>query len=453
MNIYSPTANQSLLLDKGEAFRNNTIDMAIKINSHIDNKILLDATNIEIERNEGLRIHVFRKLFKWKNIFVDPYRIEEIKCINLEDKSKKEVEECIDDLCSKLIVLRKVKYPFEIYHIVAKDGDYILFRILHACMDAYAALLTLADIVKIYYSLLNKTELPDNLSSVEDYFINFEKNLESYKKKEKEDDAYFIEQCDRMGEPYYLGCEGGYDGKIHRKKYSVLRNHPCKYHSDEFDKEISDICIKYCKENNINLVSLFLAITEIYLSAVNNKFNDVSLFFTSNMRAKLSDKKLPFSTSSAIFFRRIINNEQSLADFIKEADSYYLSCLRHSYSYISNIMKYLLKIDMKNLNGRYDQMVVTYIPTYFDGLPEGIEIEPYWPKAKEASDFIVYFVILMNKNGSFNVFYRYLEDMLNLQDLVNFNNGIKSIIKEYLSNPNIKVDDIMNRIIREYKSC
>lgn len=453
MNIYSPTASQSLMLDKNEAFRNNTIDMAVKINAHIDNSILLDAMNKEIERNEGLRIHLFRKFFKWKNSFVDSYKIDEVKCIDLKNRTKSEVENYIDGLCSKLIIRKKAKYPFEIYQIVTDDGDYILFRVLHICMDAYASLLTLADLVNTYYSLVNKTEISDKLSSVEQYLINYDKNLETYKKKEKEDDAYFIEQCDKMGEPYYLGCEGGYNGEIHRKKFSVLKNHPCKYYTDEFDKDLTDICINYCKENNTNLVSLFLALSEIYISAVNNKFNDVNLFFSTNLRAKLSDKKLPFSTSTAIFFRRLINKELNFEDFIKETDAYYLSCLRHSYSNISNIMKYLFKLDMKNFNGRYDQMVVTYIPTYFDGLPEEIQVEPYWPKAKEASDYIVYFVLVINKNGSLNVFYRYFEDMLNLEDLKKLNNGLKLIIRDYLTNPNTKVDDIMNRIIEEYKPC
>lgn len=446
MKTYNVTPSQILMLDKSEEFRNNTIDMAIKINAHLDNETLLKAMNKEIERNEGLRLHCFKKFFKWYNIINDVYTINEVRFIDLKGKNQQEVEEYIDELCSKQIILKKAEYPFEIYQIVTNDYDYLVLRVLHVNMDAYAVLLTLADILKVYYSIVENKELTDQLTSVESYIENIEKNKEKLSEKTKQDNKFFIDLNDSIGEPTYLSCGGGYDGKTHRVKYSIYKNHPCSYRYETIDKETSSICLDYCSKNNTNIVSLFLSILEIYYSAVNNGFNDISMFFSANLRAKLTEKKLPFSTASAIFFRRIINNELTVKEFIKECDNEYMADLKHWCMDISAIMKYLLTADILHINGRYDQLVFTLLPTSFEGLPEGTQIEPYWPKAKEANDYIVYFICLLNNDGTINTFYRYLNDIIFEEDIIRLSNGVKTIIKNGISNPDIKVCDLMKLV-------
>lgn len=447
MNAYKVTPAQILLLDKSEEFRNNTIEMAVKVSDHLDNAILLKAVNEEIKRNEGLRLHCFKKLFSWYNEIKDVYAIDEVKCFDQTKKTKEEVETFIDSLCVTQIRLKTAKTPFEVYQIVADDGDYILLRVLHVNMDAYAVVLTLSDLLRVYYSIKNGTELTEKLTSIKGYIENYEKDAERIKAKTKEDNKFFIDYSNTLGEPQYLSCAGGYDGTgSHRVKYSVYKNHPCAYYSDSFDKNISKLCTKYCEDNHINIASIFLAVLEIYYSAVNNGFEDVSMFYTANLRAKLSEKKLPFTTSTALFFRRIINKGLTLRDFIKECDNEYITDLKHWCADISAIMKYLLMVDMLHLNGRYDQIVFTLLPTSFDSLPQGIDVKPYWPKAKEANDFIIYFVLLLNSDGNINVFYRYLEDIVKKEDIIRLSNGVSTILKEGLTNPDIKVSDLMKLV-------
>ena len=446
MTAHKVLPSQILLLDKSETFRNNTIDMAIKVNDHFDNELLVKAMNQEIQRNEGLRLHCFKKFFKWYNTINDAYTINEIKTFDLSNSTKQEIESYIDKLCATQIRLKTAKYPFEIYQIIVADCDYLLLRVLHVNMDAYAVLLTLSDLLKVYYSLKNDTPLSEELSSIETYIENFEKNEEKIIAKTEEDNKFFIDLNDSMGEPQYLSCAGGIDTTSHRVKYSVYKNHPCSYVYEKINKEEASLCLKYCEENHINISTLFLAILEIYYSAVNDGFDDVSMFFSANLRAKLSEKKLPFSTSSAIFYRRKINKDISLKDFIKECDNEYLTDLKHGHMDISAIMKYLLMVDMLHFNGRYDQMVFTLLPSQFDGLPEGTSVEPYWPKAKEANDYIVYFIVLLNNDGSINTFYRYLDDMLNKEDIMRLHNGVLDIISNGIANPDIKVNDLMKLI-------
>ena len=178
MNAHKVLPSQILMLDKSEEFRNNTIDMAIRINDHIDNEVLLKAMNEEIKRNDGLRLHCFKKFFKWYNTINDEYSINEVKSFDLKGKTKQEIEEYIDILCANQIILKTAKCPFELYQIVCDECDYILLRVLHVNMDAYAVLLTLSDLLKVYYSIKNNTSLTDELTSLESYIENFEKNEE-----------------------------------------------------------------------------------------------------------------------------------------------------------------------------------------------------------------------------------------------------------------------------------
>lgn len=448
MKEYKTTNIQGLLLDKGEVYRNTTIDMAVRLNCHLDNQILLQATNEEIRRNDGLKILIKRRMFKWYNQLNDTYEIPEVKKIELKNKTKQEIEEHIDSLCAKPIVLKKVQYPFEIYQLVCDDCDYVLLRVLHLNMDAYAVLLTLTDLLKVYFAIERNYEIPEQLTSVDKYLENYQVNEEKIKARTKEDNKFFLDQCDEMGEPTYLSCGGGYDGKTKRVKYNAIANHPCEYYTGNISKELADLCNTYCKDNEVNFVSLFLAMLEMYYSAKNDNFEDVNLFFTANLRAKLSEKKLPLTTSTAIFFRRLINNNLTFKEFVKECDLYYLQCLKHYGMDITTIMKRLISLDIRHLNGRYDQIVFTLIPISFDSLPEDVEIKPYWPKAKEASDFIIYFVLLTNKDGSFETLYRFFTDIIDKEPIVQLDKGIIKMINEALPNPDRNVKDIMASVLK-----
>lgn len=443
MNNLKCTANQMLLLDKNELYRNQTIDMSLKLNCHIDNKVLVQAVNKEIERNDCLRLHVYRRFFSWYNMFNDVYTIDEIKTFDQTHKTDEEVRTFIDSLCTELIVLKKAKYPFEIYQIVTDDGDYVLFRILHVNMDAYSTLFTLADIVKVYFSLLNNTPLTDKITSVKGFIENTNNNIEKVNKKIKEDTEYFINKNKELGEPTYTGCEGGYDGSNKRFKISVFKNHPVAYYENKIEKDFAGKLLDYCSKNVVNVAALYLSAIELYLSAVNNNYKDISMFYTSDFRSKLSEKSMPLTNSTSIFFRRLIDEDISISKFIKDCDNEYMQTLKHVSADIAKVYQYLINLKLLDINGRYDQIVYSYIPVKFDGLPQDISIEPYWPKTKGASDFIIYYIVVPNPDGSFNTFYRYFTDVLKKEDVEKLHAGITKVFELCISNPDMKVSEVL----------
>lgn len=440
------TANQGLLLDKTELYRNFTIDMAVKLSVHIDNKILIETINEEIKRNDCLRMLVKKHFFKWENVFCEPYEIKEIKIVDATNKKEEEVQEIIDRLCDNLIILKKVSRPFEIYQISADNGDYILFRVLHLNMDAYATLLTLADIVKVYFAKLNNTPLTDNLTSTKEFIEKYNNDLEKINKKIKEDTKYFIDKNKAMGEPTFLGCEGGYGQGEKRFKVNIFRQQPVEYYNSVFDKEFVGKMNDYCKDNKTTIASLFLSAIELYYSAVNDNYKDVSLFYTSDFRAKLSEKTLPLTNSTSIFFRRLIDENLSLSEFVRECDNEYLQTMKHASAAISKIYSYLINLKILDLNGRYDQIVFSYIPVNFEGLPEDVKVEPYLPKTKMANDFIVYFIVVPNADGSFSTFCRYYTEYLQKDVIERLYKGVHEAIETCINNPDMKVSEMLKRL-------
>lgn len=443
MEKYICTDKQLLLLDKGKSYRNYTIDLAIKINKRLDSSLLLKAINIEIERNEGLRLFTKKKMFKWFNVISEPYKIDKIQCFDKSSCNQKEVEDFIDSICAVPINHDSTGRPFDIYQIVTNDCDYILIRMLHCNMDAFSTMLTLTDIVKVYFSLANNTELDDELTSVRDYLINYEKNIDTIKKREKVDTDYTInEKVIKLGNPTYVGCEGGYTTRGKALKSNMISAHPCSYYVNNIDTEHSSKCYKYCEENQVSLSSLLMSIMELYYSKVNDGMDDITFIYSSNARAKLSEKKLPLTMATGIFFRRIINKELSFKDFVSECEKERYTAMKHYATNIASIYIYLFK-KYKSINRRCEQLCFGFIPANFEGLPQEIDISPYWPKAKTSADNIIYNVVMPNKNGSIDVLYRYYNDHINEDNIKNLYKGIIDIIEKALDNPDININKII----------
>ena len=443
---YGCTANQGLLLDKTELYRNFTISASIKLSEHLDNTILLEAVNEEIIRNDSLRMLTKKHFFKWENTFMEPFKINEVKVINGDGKTKEEVRKIIDNLCDKPIILKTADKPFEIFKVSSDEGDYIVLRVLHLNMDVYAVLLTLADIAKVYYAKLNNTQIEGNLTSVREYLEKYNADKEKIDKKIKEDTNYFIEKNKAMGEPTYLGCEGGFDGSEKRFKINIFKPHPLAYVESVIDKELADKINNYCKENKTTIASLFLSSLELIYSALNNNYKDVSMFYTSDYRAKLSEKMLPLTNSTSIFFRRIINNELTVEEFVKECDVEYIQTLRHVTANISKIYSYLINLKLLDLNGCYHQIVFSFIPVKFDGLPDGIEVEPYVPREKEGSDFTVYYIVVPNPDGTYNLVYKYYTDILKEENILNLDRLVHKALETIVDNKEMKVEEILEEL-------
>jgi len=437
------TANQMLLLDKNEAYRNYTINMAVSINRHFDIGALLEALNKEIERNEGLRLYVYKKRLKWYNEIKEPYKVEKFNVIEALDKTDEEAKKLIDDICEKNRILKEAEYPFDLTVIKTKEKDYMVLRVFHVNMDAYAVLLTMSDILKVYFSIVNKTPLTDELTSVKEYLVNYNSDLERINKKIKEDTAYFIDRNKAIGEPMFLGCEGGYDGSKRRYKFDMLKSYPCKFYESTIDAKLSNKITNYCKENKISAASLFIGALELYYCAVNKGLNDVAFFYTSDFRAKLTEKALPITTATGILFRRIVDEKLSYKDFMKECDNDYIASLRHVSADIAKIYSYLIGYNLLQIRSIYHQLMYSFIPVDLSFVPDGIDIDSYLPKAKFSADGeIVYNFVIPNKDGTYKSIYRYYDSFVDEEIMKKLHQGVCTILDKCIDNPEIKISEI-----------
>lgn len=443
MKTYICTDKQLLLLNKNKSYRNYTIDLAIKISKNLDNTLLLKAVNIEIKRNEGLRLFTKKKMFKWFNEISEPYEIEQIKCFDKSLCNEEEVEEFIDSICAQPIDHDTTGRPFGIYQIIHKNCNYILLRVLHCNMDAYSTMLTLSDILKVYFSLYNNVEIDYELASVSEYLENYEKNIDVIKKREKEDTNFILnEKVVKLGNPTYVGCEGGYTTRGKALKSNMMSAHPCSYYVNNIDKEHSSKCFKYCEENQVSLSALLMSIMELYYFKVKDGMDDITFIYSSNARAKFSEKKLPLIMATGVFFRRILNKKLSFKEFVSECEKERYVAMKHYATNIATIYVNLFK-KYKSFNRRCEQLCFGFIPVNFEGLPEEIEVNPYWPKAKTSADNIIYNVVMPNKNGSIDVLYRYYNNHIKEENLKDLYEGIILIMDKTLKNPNININEII----------
>lgn len=60
---------------------------------------------------------------------------------------------------------------------------------------------------------------------------------------------------------------------------------------------------------------------------------------TANFRAKLSEKKLPFTTSNVLFICQLIDKDLNLDEFIEKTNNYYTTCLRHGDTDFADVIR------------------------------------------------------------------------------------------------------------------
>ena len=105
----------------------------------IDFDLMKKALNIEIQRNDCLRLRFFKEKGKYKQYFLDEFKIDDVPCY--EFKTKQEQEEVLTKDAQTTIHHLKGE-TFRIKFFRTFDNRYgIYLNVSHFCMDGYICFL------------------------------------------------------------------------------------------------------------------------------------------------------------------------------------------------------------------------------------------------------------------------------------------------------------------------
>jgi len=314
------------------------IPASFALDKDVDFKLLFKALNIEIRRNDCMRIRFEKQDKKVVQYFADDARLGEIKILTF--KTKEEQENYFTKDAQKPVKIMKDE-TYRIYFFNGYNGyKGIYINVSHLVMDAMGIMVFFFDLLKVYMALKNKTALPAPLDKYEDYIIKEHERVANEKKREK-DLKFYEEYFSKGGVAFYAAVHGpDFLEKTRIKKKDPTITIPPAYNplwdkADVLDLPISaeDTAklLAFCQEKQVAPESLIMLGLRCYCAAINYRTDDVFMQLMCSKRITRADKNTGGCTAQVLQFRTIIGEDRTFEQALDE----YLSVKTALYKHLS----------------------------------------------------------------------------------------------------------------------
>lgn len=254
------------------------IPTSFMVDMDVDFNLMTKALNIEIQRNDSLRLRFKKDGKNIKQYFLDEYSVDSVKVLNFKTEDEQNAFFTKD---AQTAVKFMKGECYRIYFFNAYNGyKGIYLNASHMAMDAIGILVFYLDLLGIYKALKTGSELPEPLYKYEDYIIKEHERCQDEAKKEKDRD-FFDKYFRSCGEPTYSGVHGPqFLMKERIKKKNPELKVPSAYSplldkaevmKMNIDKELSDKILDFCKERSVAPESLMLLAMRTHLSWLNGR--------------------------------------------------------------------------------------------------------------------------------------------------------------------------------------
>lgn len=310
---------------------------SILIEKEIDFAVLLEALNIEIQRNDCLRLRFCRNnKGKVVQYFLDEYRIENIPLLSF--KNEKEQYNYLSADAQKPIRFMKGE-TYRIKFFRSYDGRYgIYINVHHLVMDNAACFMFFNDLLAVYDSLKYGAEMPAPLGKYEDRIIKdlkYFEDGEAVKKLKQDYRDYMIP----TGEPTYLGVEGMKTLEKARKLFHKpeLKAPPVyDLFSDKAEllkrmisPEISKKALDYMEANGVSGECLVQLAMRIHVSRINNREKLTYFTVLCPRRRTRDEKRSGGNVTNALPWRIVLEETDTFRDALKKLSVLQVWIFRH----------------------------------------------------------------------------------------------------------------------------
>lgn len=318
------------------------IPESIIVSKEIDFDLMKKAFNIEIERNDCLRLRFFKEKGRIKQYFLDEYKLDEIPIINFKSE-KERIDTLTADARRPIKMLKGETFRVKFFRTHDnRCGVYI--NIHHLVMDNAAVFTFFADLFAIYDNLKDGAAMPKPLGKYEDIIkkeLAYAADPENFKREEQ---AYreFIE---KDGEPLYLGVEGPKFLEAERKK----KKNPDLKAPSLFDPihdkaeltkyslpyEDSQRIFEFMKEKGISGECLVQLAMRLHVSKVNNRHNDTYFIVLCPRRRTLAEKRAGGTLAAPLPWRIVLPEETTFSEALEKMTELQFWAFRHmDYPYL-----------------------------------------------------------------------------------------------------------------------
>ena len=425
---------------------------SIIVSQKIDFDVMTEAFNIEIERNDCLRLVFFKQNGKIMQYFRDPYRIGSVPVYSF--KSDEEREKVLTADAQKPIKMLKGEI-FRLKYFTMYDGRYgVYINIHHLVMDNAAVFAFFNDLFAVYDHLKNGKPMPKPLGSYEDRIKRELAYVEDKSNLEKEKAAY-TEYITRNGEPLYLGVEGPKLLEAERKKKKDPSiNAPSLFDpihdkaeltKTTFSPELSEKFFAFCENNNVSPECLVQLALRMHLSKINNGHLDTYFICLCTRRRTLVEKRSGGTVTAPLPWRVHLEEDDTFMSALDKMADAQVWAFRHmDYPYLeyrdlqrelfnysaaagsSTMMFSWMPINEKSING-WEYEYVGY------GLGRYIMV-------------LYTFAMKDAHTGCLKISCLHRTKFVSVEDIKALQNGTKKALEIGLENPDISVKELLEKM-------
>ena len=301
----------------------------------IDFDLMKKAINIEIERNDSMRLRFVKKKGKTLQYFIPEYKLTDIPV--MEFKTKEEQEATLEADAGKAVKFLKGE-TFRIILFKSYDGKYGIYsNISHFVMDAAAGFIFYADLFSVYDALEKGTEMPRPMGSYEKVIgkeLAYINNTEKVKKDEEAYREFFLKD----GEPIYNGAHGSAKLDALQQKNPDARqigifdpiHDKCLLQKLPVSAEDSKAILDYITEAGVSPECLVQLGMRLHIANINHRRMDSFFMSLCTRRRTLEEKHCGGSVTASLPWRIVMDEKWTFTEALAQLQDLQGWIFRHA---------------------------------------------------------------------------------------------------------------------------
>lgn len=428
------------------------IPTSFTLEQDLDFDILQKAFEIEIQRNDSLRLRFVKCSGSVKQYFCNNYSY---KVPTKYFSSVEQQEKFFSEDAPKTVHFLKDE-TYRIYFFKTKGaGCGIYSNFSHLIMDAMGIVIFYYDLLNVYYTLKNGEELPKALDSYEKAIAD-ELEKASDEKKNARHEKFLREYFLQYGEPFYAAVHGmDFLNRYRRKKKDPSLRVPmaynplydkCAFAVQHINAEVTEEIMSFCKQNEISPESVFQFGLRTHCSAVNERINDVCFMSVCNRRTGKKRKNMSGCFAQPLIMRTVIPEEINFTQALEMITDVRMSLYKHAdYPYTKARDMFLELFNFGPIQGA-NSMMFSWIP--MPGGDEKFRISDFRTYNLERYFTPVYTIVMPSaKDGGINIYYMYRVKLITEQQIKALHNNTLTAIIKGMKDPQITVKEILDSLI------
>ncbi len=428
------------------------IPESITVTKEIDFKLMEKAFNIEIERNDCLRLRFLKKKGKIKQYFLNEYKVENIPVYNFNSES--EQIDFFNADAEKPVKMLKDE-TFRIMFFRTCDNRYgVYINVHHLVMDNAAVFTFFADLFAVYDSLHDGSPMPKPLGKYEDMIIKeleYAADPENFKREEQAYKEFF----EKDGDPMYLGVEGPKFLEAERKKKKDPSIMAPSLFDPVHDKaeltkrnipyDDSQKIFRFMDDNGISGECLVQLAMRLHISKINNRYNDTYFIVLCPRRHNLKEKRAGGTMASPLPWRIVLPEETTFMQALNKLREVQFWAFKHmDYPYL----------EYRNLQQKmYNYPAAAGASTMmFSWFPLEKNTMNNWDYEFTGYSLGRYVMVLYSfamkdvHSGCLKLSCMHRTKFVSVEDIESLFDGTEKALKLGIENPDITLGEIMDKI-------